>query len=273
MKIGYLGPPGSFSHEAALKFARTARFVKAADMVALSSFDLITAIEEGEIPRVVLPLENSIEGSVNWVFDLFFRNSFSFLIEAEVVWPIIHHLIGFGKISGVKTVYSHPQALAQCRKFLGKLRVGTKDTDSTSEAVRLVAEKKDPKIAAIGTKQAAKLYRARIIESDIQGSSNNQTRFIVLGNRERRRTGRDKTSFVFGTEDKPGALLRVLEVFDVLEVNMTMIFSRPSKKRLGEYIFFVDVEAHQNGEDLRVAFGKIKGRVSFLRILGSYPSA
>jgi prephenate dehydratase len=206
---------------------------------------------------------------------LFFTNNFPFLIKGEIVLPVHHHLIGFGRISDVKEIYSHPQALGQCRQFWNKLKVKTRDTDSTSEAVQLVAQKQDKTIAAIGTKLASELYQAPIIKKNIADNRNNQTRFIVLGRKKRKKTGRDKTSFVFGTKNRSGALVEVLQVFKVLHINMTMLVPRPSKKRLGEYVFFADVEAHQRDRHLGAAFQALKeGRwVTFLRIFGSYPKA
>lgn len=267
MKIGYLGPPGSFSEEAALEVG------KIQDLINFTSFRLVKALEEEKVQKAVLPIENSIEGSVNWVFDFLFRNNFPFVIENEVICPIKQNLIGFGQIPNLEVVYSHPQALAQCRKFLSELGVKTKDTDSTSEAVQLVAEGKNPTIAALGTKRAAEIYYATVIKENVNDNDNNQTRFIILGKEKKERTEKDKTSFIFGTKDKPGALYRVLEVFDVLRINMTMIISRPSKRRLGEYVFFIDIEGHQQEDDLKIAFRKIKERVSFLKVLGSYPRA
>ncbi len=267
MKIGYLGPKGSFSEEAASNLGR------AEELTAYQSFELIKSLEEGKIQKAVVPIENSIEGAVNWVLDLLVKNNLPFFIEAEIIWNIRQNLIGFGSISEIKIVYSHPQALGQCRDFLDKLRIETKDANSTSEAVQLIAERGDSALAAIGTKRAAEIYNVPIIKEDISDNHNNQTRFIVLGREQKKRTGKDKTSFIFGTENKPGALYRILEVFDVLEINMTMIISRPSKRKLGEYVFFVDVEASQEDEDLRIAFKKIEGRISFLKILGSYPKA
>lgn len=266
MKIGYLGPRGSFSEEASLSVE------KSQSLVACSSLSLRESLETGKIQKAVLPIENSVEGPVNWVFDSLLQNNLPFLIEGEIVWPIKQNLIGFGKLSDVELVYSHPQALAQCRKFLDKLRVQTKDADSTSKAVQLVARKEIIE-AAIGTIRAADIYQVPVIQKNINDNPRNMTRFIILGSKQKRRTGKDKTSFVFGTEDNPGALYGVLEVFDVLRINMTMIISRPSKKSLGEYVFFVDVDRHQKEDDLKIAFKKIKERVSFLRILGSYPRA
>lgn len=263
MKIGYLGPEGSFSNEAALKI------FKENQLVACSSFELIRSLQEGTIQGAVLPIENSTEGSVNWVFNFLLENNLPFQINGEIILSIEHNLIGFGELKNIKTVLSHPQALAQCSKLLTLHKIVIKNTDSTSEAVSLAAA--DKNITAIGTKRAAEIYNVPIILSNINDNYNNQTRFIVLRPTLGSRTGKDKTSFVFETEDKPGALLRVLEVFDVFEINMTMIISRPSKKGLGTYMFFVDVEGHQEDEHLKTAFGLIKEKLGSLKILGSYP--
>lgn len=268
IKIGYLGPPGSFSEEAVLSI-----FGEIQDLFPFSSFELMKSLEKGKIQKAVLPVENSIDGSVNWVIDWLLKNNSSFLIEGETVLSIRHSLIGRGRIPDIKTVYSHPQALAQCRRFLNELGVETKDTDSTSEAVKLVAARNDPKIAALGSKRAAGIFGLPIIKENVCDNQNNKTRFIVLGKEQKRKSGKDKTSFIFGTKDKPGALFHVLEVFDVFGINMTMIISRPSKRELGEYVFFVDLEGHREDEKLKTAFKKITKRASFLKVLGSFPRA
>lgn len=266
MKIGYLGPQGSFSEEASLSVTESS------SLVACSSLSLRESLKTGKIQKAVLPIENSVEGPVNWVFDLLLQNKLPFLIEGEIVWPIKQNLIGFGELSDVKLVCSHPQALAQCSNFLDQLKAKTRDADSTSKAVQSLA-RGEVVGAAIGTIRAADIYQVPVIQKNINDNPGNMTRFIILGNKQKRRTGEDKTSFVFGTEDRSGALYRVLEVLDVLRINMTMIISRPSKKSLGEYVFFVDVDGYQKEDDLKIAFRKIEERVSFLRILGSYPRA
>jgi prephenate dehydratase len=269
MPIGYLGPAGSFSHEVALTLGDK-------DLIPLSSFELGRAMRDGTIERAVLPVENSIEGRVKWVLDFLAENGDKpSAIIGEVIWDIKHCLAGFGAITEVRTVCSHPQALGQCRAFLGRLKeIETRDVDSTSAAVMLIAEKKEKALAAIGTMRASEIYEVPVIQEDIGDHRNNQTRFIILGKERKSSTGNDKTSLVFGTEDKPGALHEALEVFKVLRINMTMIFSESSpRKRLGEYIFFVDVEGHQEDRSLSLALDLVKKKVSFLRILGSFPKA
>lgn len=265
-KIGYLGPEGSNSEEAARKVG------KDQNLIPFSSSELIRALKGGLIQKAVLPFENSLGGSVDWALDALLENNLSFVIEAEVIQPIEHNLIGFGQISDTEIVYSHPQALAQCRKLLTTLNVKTIDTDSTSTAVRIVAEKKDKTAAAIGTKLAADINNVPIILKGINDKPNNETRFIVLGNRQIR-TGRDKTSLIFGTKNRPGALAMVLMPLCLLGINMTMLVSRPSKAKLGEYIFFVDIEGHKEYRKIKFALRIIKRLTTFLKVLGSYPKA
>jgi len=270
--IGFLGPFGSFSNEV----AETIKGVSGT-LVPLSSFEMGKALREGRIERAVLPIENSVEGRVKWVIDLLAENNIGpFVVVGEVVWDVKHCLIGFGTMAEIKVVYSHPQALGQCRAFLRKLEgVETRDTDSTSTAVKLIAEGRESSLAAIGTMKASETYRVPIIQEDIGDHQNNQTRFIVLGKEGEKPTGNDKTSLIFGTEDKPGVLHEALEVFKVFGINMTMILSEPSplKRKFGEYIFFVDVEGHQEDRSLGLALELITKRVSSLKILGSFPKA
>jgi len=269
MKIGYLAPAGSFSEEATLS-----RF---SDVAPYSSFELVDVLARGEIEAAVLPVENSIEGPVNWVLDLLSRNHMPFSISAEIVWTVKQNLIGLGRISDIQTVYSIPQALGQCRGFLDKIGVETRDTDSTSAAVRLVAERKDQKIAAIGSKRAAEIYGLPIITEDISDARNNKTRFIVLGKERAGTTGRDKTSLIFGftmeEANRSGALSNVMVIFAALDISMTMVVSRPTGDALGNYIFFVDIEGHRQDGKVRVALEAIAAKTSFLRVLGSYPKA
>jgi len=267
-RVGYLGPEGSFSEEAARK-------VSADGYVPFPTIPkLLKAFWGREVDKVVIPIENSIEGTVVPAIDsLINGNGNSFIIVGEIELPIIQNLIGIGKISEIKTAGSHSQALAQCASFTEKLGIRTESFDSTSAAVEQVAKKQDNSFAAIGTKRAAEIYGLEVIRENIQDSDNNVTRFLVLGHEVNAQTGVDKTSIIFEVNNKPGALLRVLEVFDALDINMTNIVSRPSKIELGKYIFWVDIEEHQLNEEVNVALKRIKKRTNFLKIFGSYPKA
>lgn len=265
-RVGYLGPEGSFSEEAARK-------VSADGYVPFPTIPkLLKAFWNREVDKVVIPIENSIEGTVVPAIDsLINGNGNSFVIEREIKLPIKQNLIGIGhELSKIKTVISHPQALAQCANFTEELGVKTEGSSSTSAAVKQVAEEQDSNFAAIGTERAAIIYGLRIIRRDIQDSDNNITRFLVLGHEINVQTGTDKTSIMFETNNRPGALLRVLEVFDALDINMTNIVSRPSKIELGEYIFWVDIDGHQLDEKVNVALKQIERRTNFLKIFGSY---
>ncbi len=264
-KIGCLGPEASNSYEVAkaINYAGD-------ELIPLSSFELIKSLKSGEIQKAILPIENSIEGRVKWVFDFLAGNNLGLLsIIGEDIWKVRHCLIGFGKESEIKMVYSHPQALGQCRISMGSLDL--KDADSTSAAVKFIAESQQKTLAAIGTRQAAERYKVPIIKEDIGDNPENQTRFITIGKNIMQPTSNDKTSLIFGVKDETGALYRVLEVFDVLHINMTMINSEPSPSRkLGEYIFFVDVANHPR---LDTALDLIRERTSSLNVLGTYPKA
>jgi len=183
-----------------------------------------------------------------------------------------HCLIGFGTEAGVKTIYSIAPALGQCRTVIG--RIQTKTTDSTSAAVQLIAGIQDRSSAAIGTRRASQIYGVPVIREDVGDNPNNEARFLILGQEEQISTGNDKTSIVFETEHKPGALCDVLLILKVAKINMTMIFSEASPEQVrGKYIFFVDFDGHKDDKRQSVALDLIREEVRFLKVLGSYPKA
>lgn len=266
--IGYLGPEGSYSHEVAI-------YAGADEQMALNELNFLTALAEKKVQMAVLPVVNSIVGQVKWVLELFANGNGEYEITREIIWNIKSNLIGFGKIEQIKTVCSHTEALGQCKNFLSKMPgVAIEEKGSTSAAVKLVAEKKDPTWAAIGTSLAAEMYGVPIIARKVNDHYNNKTLFTVLGGTKLPPTGNDKTSLLFGTANKPGALVDVLLVFKVLGINMGHIFSHPSpNKKLGEYVFLIEVDGHREDKDLSVALEKITTMVEYLKILGSYPKA
>jgi len=267
--IGYLGPKGTYSHEAAMYVG------SGCNLLALESSKFAQALNDKKIQQAVLPVVNAINWQVSWVLDLFMSNTSGYEITREIIWDIRSHLIGFGRLEDIKLVYSHSQPLGQCKGFLGKMSgVKTQETDSTAAAVKLVADFKDPHLAAIGTDHAARLYGVPVIKGCISDHQENQTRFVILGGKKSAPTFNNKTTLLFGTTNKPGALLRVLEIFDALDINMSDLFSMPSpNRRLGECFFLVDVAGHRRDSDLSVALGKIRKRTESLKILGSYPVA
>lgn len=266
--IGYLGPEGSNSHEAAEAVSRDGE-----TLFPLSQFELGTAMREGNVGTVILPVENSIEGRVKWVLDMLAQNNIGrFSIVGEFVLKVRHCLIGFGTEAEVETIYSIAPALGQCRTAIG--RTLTRTLDSTSAAVKLMADMEDKSSAAIGTARAAKIYGVPIIKENVGDNPNNETRFLILGQETHGSTGNDKTSIVFETEHKPGALCDVLSILKVAKINMTMIFSEASPEQVrGKYIFFVDFDGHQDDKRQSVALDLIREEVKFLKVLGSYPKA
>jgi prephenate dehydratase len=277
-KVGFLGPLGTFSHEAFMKYAgssRTEAGVLQHDARPFSSIqEMILAVGGREIDEAVVPIENSIEGAVNATMDMMSAAELDLKIRAELVIPIRENLLvkpGFG-VGDIKAVLSHSQALGQCRNYIEKNLKGTvtKVTNSTALAAEEAAASAGD-IAAIGSEAAAKVYGLEIAARDIQDVENNFTRFVVIGAEDSPRTGNDKTSVVFSTDDNPGSLYKVLGIFNLLDINMSRIESRPAKNQLGRYIFFVDVIGHREDENIKDALTMVRRKSSFFRILGSYP--
>jgi len=220
----------------------------------------------------VVPIENSIEGPVGVTLDLLVHN-YDLKIKREVIIPISHNLLinPDAVIADIKFVYSHIQALSQCRNFTEKLNVVVNATPSTSAAAEMIKGKKNK--AAIGTKRAAVIYGLKVAASDIQDYKNNVTRFVVLAKKDHEPTGNDKTSIIFSImEDKPGGLYEILGIFADNDINLTKIESRPSKEKLGSYIFFVDFQGHRTDEQIGYILNIIRSKVGYIKVLGSYPA-
>lgn len=270
-KIGYLGPPGTFAEEALLSVLK---FDERALVPYPTVPDIIQAVEKGKVPRGIVPIENSIEGSINVTLDVMAFES-NVLIEKEIIVPVRHNLIAHNgvKISDIKGIVSQPHATAQCRLYLAKNfpDVPIIAANSTAEAVKRVAEG-DRSYAAIGTILAAKLYGLSVLAADIEDYKDNQTRFVIVGKDKVPRTGHDKTSIICMIhEDRPGSLLQILQEFAYRYINLTKIESRPAKKALGEYIFFIDMEGHIDDPVVADAINCLKCKIKDVKFLGSYP--
>ncbi len=270
-RYAYLGPAGTFSEEALLTLG-----IDDLEAVACGSIgDVFEAVERGQADAGIVPIENSVEGSVPATLDaLAFDTSLE--IQAEVVLDIHHALITApgADLARVETVTSHPQATGQARRWLARNLPGRTvvAANSTAEAVqRAVA---DSTVAAVGTRLAAELYGGEIREPAIEDYAGNQTRFVTIGRGLRERTGSDKTSLaLFLKRDKPGALLMILSEFAYGEVNLTKIQSRPTKQALGEYMFFVDFAGHVDDANVKTALDCLRMKLREVRVLGSYPRA
>lgn len=270
IRIGYLGPKGTFSHEAMKKYIAD-RPHTGHDLLSIS--EIIAAVRDGRLDEAIVPIENSIEGAVNVTMDELAQET-GLNIKAELVIPIRQHLLvkRGTDIMRIKCVLSHPQPLGQCRRFLTEQMPNAhlKAVYSTAAAAEEVAAGAGD-LAAIGSEMSAEAYGLEIAVTDIQDYDNNYTRFIVVSKTGAVRTGRDKTSIVFSAEDKPGSLYRILDIFNLWDINMTRIESRPTRNKLGRYIFFVDIIGHMEDEDIKDALTMIKRKTTFFKILGSYP--
>ena len=267
-RVGYLGPAGTFTHAAAReRFGISAHYVGAATIKGV--FD---AVRAGHVSHGVVPIENSTEGSVTEAVDALIDSDL--LIRGELVTRINQCLLSTAAdLSEIRRVYSHPQALAQCRGWLSTHLDGVQlvHTVSTSAATREALA--DSESAAIGSRLAAELHALPLLREGIQDLSNNATRFVVLSTEDAPRTGNDKTTLAFAIRDARGALLRVLEVFDRHDINLTRIESRPSRQKAWDYVFLVDLAGHRQDDNVRRATEILGERCPMLKHLGSYPRA
>ena len=276
-KLLFLGPKGSYSDFAKDKFINFFKLnCVSTNLKSISSIIKALKDENNEDISAVIPIENSIEGIVRETLDnLATLKKEEYKIIAETAMNVEHALIGYAnKKSDIKIVRSHPQALAQCKKFLQDNFPDTlieEATLSTSSAIRSLSPE-NKTIAAIGSIECAKLYNVPVIETDINDETNNCTRFILLGKFLTPQTGKDKTSITFSTENTAGALNKILTILEKHKINMSYIDSRPSKKELGEYVFYIDFEGHISDKKVEAAFEEIKPLVKMFYIIGSYHS-
>jgi chorismate mutase/prephenate dehydratase len=266
--VTYLGPEATFTHVAAMNhFGRSYSFVPQA-----SIRDVFDEVSKASCHYGVVPVENSIEGSVNHTLDLFFESNLR--ICAEVYLRIQHDLLSpAGDLEKIETVYSHPHAFAQCRKWLRRNLPGVtlKECSSTATAARQTLA--NPASAAIASREAAHIYDLQVVASRIEDIGRNVTRFLVIGNDETHRTGEDKTSLMFVTGHVPGALHRVLQPIADAGINMVKLESRPTKHENWSYFFFMDLEGHMADPVVKETVEKMKQICMYLKCLGSYPRA
>jgi len=266
LTVAYLGPPATYTHLACIE-----HFGGSVEPVPKESIqEVFEAVEREKANFGMVPIENSTEGVVNRTLDMFIDADVK--ICGEILIRISHDLLSMsGRAEDVERIYSHPQALAQCRQWLRKNfpQAQMAESVSTAKAAQMAAQ--DPKAAAVASSLAAELYGLNVIESRIEDYLNNYTRFLVLGLHAGERTGRDKTSLLFSIPDSPGALYEILKPFSEKSINLTKIESRPIKDKPWEYVFFLDFEGHATDPHIREAAAELKKKVLFLKLLGSYP--
>ena len=268
LTVAYLGPQGTFSQEAAVK-----HFGGLAVLAPGASIDeVFRQVETGAAGYGVVPVENSTEGAIGRTLDLLLSTPAK--ICGEVVLPIRQCLMsGSGKLSAIRKVYSHTQSLAQCQQWLARHLPQAERVAvvSNAEAARLAA--REHRAAAIGPKTAAGLYGLKLIARNVEDEAKNTTRFLVIAEHDAAPSGRDKTSLVVSARNVPGAVHELLTPLAANQVSMTRLESRPSRTGLWEYVFYVDIEGHQQEANVARALAELERKASFLKNLGSYPAA
>jgi prephenate dehydratase len=270
MRVAYLGPPGTFSEEAVARCD-----LATGEPVPFPTFiDAYRALRRGEVDGALLPIENSIEGSVGATLDLLVAEPGP-LIRREVLLPVRQHLLATPgtRIEDVRRVLSHPQPFGQCSRFLRERLPGAslEPTHSTADAARKVAAG-EAGAAAIGGRAAADRYGLALLAESIQDVDENVTRFVLLAQADEGPTGSDRTSIAFTLDrDRPGGLYEVLGEFARRGINLSKVESRPMKEALGHYVFFLDFEAHRLDASAADGLAGVRERVHRLYLLGSYP--
>jgi len=269
VKVAFQGEAGAYSEDAIYEF-----FGSRVQPIPCKRFsDVFRKVEDGDVDFGVVPIENSIEGSVTQVYDLFLDHEVK--VCGEVVLRIIHCLIANPglKINSIKVVFSHPQALGQCKSFLEQLNCEIVPTYDTAGSVKMIKERSMVNAAAIASERAASIYDMEILARDIADNPNNYTRFFILSKQDASPTGNDKTSIIFSTKHVPGALYRALGEFAQRGINLTKIESRPTRQKPWEYNFYLDFEGHRLEPRCIEALEGLKKKAIFVKVLGSYPKA
>jgi len=270
LKVGYLGPEGTFTHSAVFK-----HFGHSVDALPLATIeDVFHEVENGAARFGVVPIENSSAGMVNHTLDMFMSSSLN--ICGEVEMRIRQHLLGkMESPKSVKRVCAHPQALAQCRAWLAKFLPDAEQIPCSSNAEGARRAKEEEGTAAIAGDAAAEVYGLSVLVSNIEDSRDNTTRFLVIGHRIPPRSGDDKTALIISAAntDDAGSLQEMLKPLAAQNINMTRIESRPSHRRKWHYVFFIDIDGHADDENVRTALTQMESGAQLLRVLGSYPKA
>ena len=268
LDIAYLGPEGTFTQSAALK-----HFGHSVNTSAFGSIDQVfREVESGASNYGVVPIENSIEGVVNHTLDML--NDSGLKICGEVELRIHHHLLSKSEsLETVTKVYSHQQALAQCRAWLdlNLVKADRLAVSSNAEGARIAATEENT--AAIASEAAAELYGLNLLANNIEDEPDNTTRFLVIGRAICSPSGSDKTSLIFSAPNKPGALHKMLSCFAENNISMTRIESRPSRREMWAYVFFADIEGHAEDTPVKKALSELEECAAMVKLLGSYPKA
>lgn len=267
--LGYLGPSGTFSHQAAMEWSQGREEIKEFSTI----YSAIVAVENGEIDRAIVPIENSIEGSINTTLDALAFDADLYITGEHILHISQNLMVKKGvKKEDIKIITSHPQPIGQCSKILSHefADIKIEFSDSTASAAKRVMES-DGSVACIGSPNSARLYDLDILCPDCGDDANNSTRFVIIAQKPNTEvTGHDKTSIVFALDNKPGSLYSAIELLAKEKINMTKIESRPMKDELGKYVFFIDIDGNIDDAEIYFALDKVRQNTLFYKFLGSY---
>ena len=266
-RVSFQGERGAYSDAASISF-----FGDDIEVIPCPTFaDVLKNTENGVSDYSVLPVENSLEGSVGESNDLLLSTNLKAVNE---IYHRIHHcLIGTGSLADIDTVYSHPQALGQCRQFIQENSLKTIPSYDTAGSVNIIKDLNKSNVACIASKNAAEIFGVPVIQDGIEDNANNYTRFLIFSKEKNDKTENSKTSIIFSVKHEAGALYQIINEFYQNKINLTKIESRPNKNTLGEYNFYVDFEGHQDDSTVKDVLQKLRDNTTFLKILGSYPIA
>ena len=269
VNVAFQGERGAFSEDAAAKlFGKDVDFLPCIQLKQVFQF-----VSQDNVEFGVVPLENSQAGSINDTYDLLL--AYPLTIFAEVVLRVSHYLMALPgeELADIGTIYSHPQALAQCDEFLSRLTADIVPSYDTAGSAKMIKEKKLRNCAAIASRRAAHIYGLAILAPEIETNVNNYTKFVAISKQKAKSAQRNKTSLVFATEHEPGSLYRILGIFAARNINLTKLESRPSRAKPWEYVFYADFEGRLDDKIYQDAMRELQRETIFIRILGSYPQA
>jgi len=266
-RVSFQGERGAYSEAASLSF-----FGNEIEAIPCFTFaDVLKNTENGDSDYSILPIENSLEGSVGESNDLLLSTDLN--VIGEIYYRIHHCLIGTGSIEDIDTVYSHPQALGQCRQFIQENSLKTIPSYDTAGSVKIIKDLNQNSAACIASTNAAKIFGVPVIQEGIEDNANNYTRFLIFSKEKSNTTENSKTSIIFSVKHESGALYQIINEFYQQKINLTKIESRPNKNTAWEYNFYVDFEGHQDDSTIKDVLQKLRDNTTFLKILGSYPIA
>ncbi len=267
--VAFQGEMGAYSEEAALQFFGASISVKPCE----SLEDVFRAVEQANAQFGIVPIENSLEGSISRVYDLLLDSALRVCGETEL--RVVHCLVASpaARLDAIKKVYSHPQALGQCQAYLRRLGSELIPAYDTAGSVKMIKEKGITDGAAVASSRAAEIYGMKVLAREIEDNPNNFTRFFILSKEDSPPSGNDKTSIVFSVRHRAGALYQFLNEFALRKINLTKIESRPTRQKPWEYNFYLDFEGHREDKVCREVLAKLENDALFIKVLGSYPRA